>query len=98
MDLPFCVPGSFRRCHPPRGGYRTITPQEVHVGAVSAELGMKATCAEIPIKYQLTYNKESRRIKTTKLSAVVTREVEERIRRPDTRGRCSTICGLLHDG
>ena len=58
-----------------RGGYRTITPQEVHVGAVSAELGLKATCAEIPIKYQLTYNKESRRIKTTKLSAVVTREV-----------------------
>ena len=58
-----------------RGGYRTITPQEVHVGAVSAELGMEATCAEIPIKYQLTYNKESRRIKTTKLSAVVTREV-----------------------
>ena len=58
-----------------RGGYRTITPQDVHVGAASAELSMKATCAEIPIEYRLTYNKESRRIKTTKLSAVVKREV-----------------------
>ena len=60
-----------------RSGYRTITPQEVHIGAVSAELGMKVTCAGIPIEYQLTYNKESRQIKTTKLLAAVKQEVKQ---------------------
>ena len=60
-----------------RSGYRTITPREVHIGAVSAELGMKVTCAGIPIEYRLTYNKESRQIKTTKLLAAVKQEVKQ---------------------
>ena len=60
-----------------RSGYRTITPREVHVGAVSAGLGMKVICAGIPLKYKLTYDKERRRIKTTKLSAVVKRVVRQ---------------------
>ena len=60
-----------------RSGYRTITPREVHIGAVSAELGMKVTCAGIPIEYHLTYNKESRQIKTTKLLAAVKQEVKQ---------------------
>ena len=60
-----------------RSSYRTITPQEVHKGAVSAELGMKVNCAGIPIEYQLTYYKESRQIKTTNLSAAVKQEVKQ---------------------
>ena len=56
-------------------GYRTITPGEVHLGTVSAELSMKVICAGIPLEYKLTYDKESRRIKTTKLSAVVKQSV-----------------------
>ena len=60
-----------------RSGYRTITPREVHVGAVSAGLGMKVICAGIPLEYKLTYDKERRRIKTTKLSAVVKRVVRQ---------------------
>ena len=60
-----------------RSGYRTMTPKEVHVGAVSAGLGMKVICAGNPIEYKLTYDKESRRIKTTKLSAVVKRVVRQ---------------------
>ena len=55
--------------------YRTITPSEVHLGTVSAELGMKVNCAGIPIEYKLSYDKERRQIKTTKLPAAVKREV-----------------------
>ncbi len=58
-----------------RSGYRTITPEEVHLGTVSAELSMKVTCAGIPLEYKLTYDKERQRINTTKLSAVVKRAV-----------------------
>ena len=38
---------------------------------------MKVNCAGIPIEYQLTYNKESRQIKTTKLLAAVKQEVKQ---------------------
>ena len=55
--------------------YRTITPSEVHLGTVSAELGMKVNCAGIPIEYKLSYDKERRQIKTTQLPAAVKREV-----------------------
>ena len=58
-----------------RSGYRPITSRDVHAGTVSAELNMKVTCAGIPIEYKLTYDKEREKIKTTKLSAVVKREV-----------------------
>ena len=37
---------------------------------------MKVTCAGIPIEYQLTYDKESRQIKTTRLLAAVKQEVK----------------------
>ena len=60
-----------------RSGYRAITPREVNVGAISAELGMKVNCAGIPIEYKLTYDKELRRIQTTKLPAAVKREVKK---------------------
>ena len=56
--------------------HRAITPSEVNVGAVSAEFGMKANCAGIPIEYQLTYNKESRRTEATKLLEVVKQEAK----------------------
>ena len=59
-----------------RSGYRTITPAEVHLGTVSAELGMKVNCAGIPLEYKLTYDKERRQIKTTKLPAAVKQEVK----------------------
>ena len=58
-----------------RSGYRTITPSEVHIGTVSAELGMKVNCAGIPIEYKLTYDKGRRKKETTKLPAAVKREV-----------------------
>ena len=57
--------------------YRTITSSEVHLGTVSAELGMKVNCAGIPLEYKLTYDKERRQIKTTKLPAAVKREVKK---------------------
>ena len=56
--------------------YRTITPSEVNLDAVSADLGMKVTCAGIPLEYKLAYDKERRRITTTKLLAAVRREVK----------------------
>ena len=59
-----------------RSGYRTISPREVHIGAMSAELGMKVSCAGIPLEYKLTYDKERRQIETTKLSAAVKREAK----------------------
>ena len=59
-----------------RSGYRTVTPQEVHVGAGSAELGMRANCAGIPIEYKLTYSKERRQIRTTRLPATVKQTVK----------------------
>ena len=60
-----------------RSSYRTITPSEVHLGTVSAELGMKVNCAGIPIEYKLFYDKERRQIKTTRLPATVKRAVSE---------------------
>ena len=60
-----------------RSGYRTINPSEVHIGTVLAELGMKVNCAEIPLEYNLTYDKERRQIRTTKLYAAVKREVRK---------------------
>ena len=63
-----------------RGGYRTITPSEVHIGTASAELSMKVSCAGIPLEYRLTYNAENRQIKTTRLSAAVKHEVRKAYR------------------
>ena len=60
-----------------RSGYRTVTPQEVHVGAGSAELSMKANCAGIPIEYRLIYKKERRQIRTTRLPATVKQTVKK---------------------
>ena len=60
-----------------RSGYRTITPSEVHIGTVFAELGMKVNCAGIPIEYKLTYDKERRKRETTKLPAAVKQEVRK---------------------
>ena len=60
-----------------RSGYRTITPSDVHIGTVSAELGMKVNCGGIPIEYKLTYDKERRKKETTKLPAAVKREVRK---------------------
>ena len=60
-----------------RSSYRTITPSEVHLGTVSAVLGMKVNCAGIPIEYKLSYDKERRQIKTTKLPATVKRTVSK---------------------
>ena len=60
-----------------RSSYRTISPSEVHLGTVSAVLGMKVNCAGIPIEYKLSYDKERRQIKTTKLPAAVKRAVSE---------------------
>lgn len=68
---------------PARSGYRTIVPSDVTLNAEIdevlnaqiAELGMKVTCAGIPLEYKVTYNKERRQITPTKLTAEVKREV-----------------------
>ena len=60
-----------------RNRCRTITPSEVHIGTVSAELGMKVNCAKIPLDYKLIYNKKSRRPETTKLSLAIKQEVKK---------------------
>lgn len=60
-----------------RGGYRTITSSEVHIGTAAAELRMKVNCAGIPLDYQLNYNTENRKIKTTRLSSAVKQEVRK---------------------
>ena len=60
-----------------RSGYRTITPSEVHIGTMSAELGMKVNCAKIPLDYKLTYDKEYRQIETTELSSAIKQEVKK---------------------
>ena len=59
-----------------RSRYRTVTPPEVNLGAATAELGMKVNCAGIPLEYKLTYDKERRQIKTTKLPVAVKQEVK----------------------
>ena len=56
-----------------RGGYRTIVPQEVHVDAAVAELGMKVNCAGIPLNYRVAYDNRARMLRETKLSAAVKR-------------------------
>src|ERR1700728_3030311 len=58
-----------------RGGYRNISPSEVHLDGPTADLAMKVNCAGIPLEYKLTYTSEPRRIKTTKFPAAVRREV-----------------------
>jgi predicted ATP-binding protein involved in virulence len=60
---------------PARSGYRTIAPSEVHLGSAAATLGMKVTCAGIPLEYTLTYDRERRKVSATKLTAAVKREV-----------------------
>lgn len=60
-----------------RSDYRTITPSEVHIGTVSAELGMKVNCAKIPLDYKLSYDKEYRQIETTELSSAIKQEVKK---------------------
>lgn len=60
-----------------RNRCRTITPSEVHIGSVSAELGMKVNCAQIPLDYKLIYDKKYRHIETTKLSSAIKQEVKK---------------------
>lgn len=60
-----------------RNRCRTITPSEIHIGTVSAELGMKVDCAKIPLDYKLIYDKKSRRTETTKLSLAIKQEVKK---------------------
>src|SRR3954464_15497570 len=56
---------------PAPSGYRTITPSEVHLDTTVAHLGMKVTCAGIPLEYALTYDLEQRKVSTTQLTAAV---------------------------
>ena len=58
-----------------RSGYRSITPLDVHVGTVEAELSMKVNCAGIPLGYQVAYNAEKRQSKSTRLSSRIRQDV-----------------------
>lgn len=63
---------------PARSRFRTITPEEVNVRAASAHLGMKVSCAKIPLVYKLAYEKESREVTTTVLPKSVRQAVRRR--------------------
>ncbi len=60
-----------------RSGYRRINPSDVHIGTMSAELGMSVNCAGIPIAYKVTYDKRNRKNEATKLPAAVKREARK---------------------
>ena len=60
---------------PARSGYRAITPSEVTLGATVCELQMKVNCAGIPLDYGISYERERRRLRSTKLSSSVKQEV-----------------------
>jgi len=76
---------------PARSGYRTITPSEVNVGAMFAELKMKVICAGIPLEYQLNYEKERRWITPTKLPTAVRREVINAYNDPSRSGEAAPL-------
>jgi predicted ATP-binding protein involved in virulence len=59
-----------------RGGYRTISPSEIHLDGPIAELAMKVNCAGIPLEYALTYTSQPRHITTTQLPPAVKREIQ----------------------
>lgn len=60
---------------PARSGYRAMGSSEVHGDAPSAELDMRANCAGIPINYKLSYDRERRQVKTTKLPPALKEEI-----------------------
>ncbi len=60
-----------------RSGYRRINPTDVHIGTMTAELGMRVSCAGIPIEYKVIYDKKNRKNETTKLPVAVKREVRK---------------------
>jgi predicted ATP-binding protein involved in virulence len=76
---------------PARSGYRTITPSEVHLYASVAHLGMKVTCAGVPLEYTLTYDLERRKVSTTKLTAAVRREVKTAYGDPTRAGDAAPL-------
>lgn len=45
------------------GSGRTISASDVHVGRTAAALVMQATCAGIPVKFDVTYSPRSRRVR-----------------------------------
>lgn len=52
---------------PARSGYRSISPSDIHQQAPSAILKAKVNCVGYPIDYQLTYERENRKLSTTRL-------------------------------
>lgn len=60
---------------PARSGYRAISQSDVHKDEATAELSMKVNCAGFPLTYEGTYNREKRKLTTTRLPMSVKREV-----------------------
>lgn len=71
---------------PLRQGYLRIKPSDVHMDALSTELIMKINCAQIPLNYRLTYNKEKKKIIPTYLSEEVKNEVRKAYYARDRKG------------
>ena len=61
---------------PARSGYRTIVPADVTIGASTAQLEIKTNCAGTPLRFRIEYDRESRRLSTTKLPASLRREIQ----------------------
>ena len=60
---------------PARSGYRPIFPSDIHQQAPSVVLNVKVNCVRYPIEYQLTYERENRKLSTTRLPPALKREV-----------------------
>lgn len=60
---------------PARGGQKHLEPVDVHVGHGAVHLETKVNCAGIPVEYRLTYHRETRALKATKLAPALRDQV-----------------------
>lgn len=57
------------------GSGRTISANDVHVGRTAATLAMQASCAGIPVKYDVVYSPRSRRVRARGLPNAVREQI-----------------------
>ena len=57
------------------GNQRTISSTDVYSGAQDASLAMKANCAGIPVKYEVSFRADAKTARATSLSSTVKRQI-----------------------
>lgn len=69
-----------------KGGQRTLQPSDVHHGQGEAEFVMRLNCAGYPVdEFKVTYQKERRLLRPTKLPPAVKHEIRNRYGLDNTR-------------